>query len=117
MTTVTTAQTSSASTTAPILMSHAAHEGTALRLTMWKRGSRFCPFDLLMGFTSVGFGHKQTELFLGGSPRVNESGYLAGVYDEDSVAQLEQNVKILADEDNGDALFFLFVEQVVYKIR
>ena len=92
-------------------MSHEVQAGSALRLVMWKSGSRLCPFALLIGFTSVGFGHEQTEFFFCRCSCVDDACYLAGVNDQrqalvyDPASRNRTNqyfdLNMIVEENNG----------------
>ena len=55
------------------------------------------------------FHHHQPDLFLGGAAAVHDAGDLAAAEHQNAVAQLDENVQVLAHVDDGDALFLLLV--------
>ena len=55
------------------------------------------------------FHHHQPDLFLGGAAAVHDAGDLAAAEHQNAVAQLDENVQVLAHIDDGDALFLLLV--------
>ena len=61
--------------------------------------------------------HKKTYLFLSGVSCINDTCYLTRGDNEDPVAKLNKNVKVLADKYDCNAVFFLLVEKIVYTVR
>ena len=70
----------------------------------------------LLFFVGIGFRHQKTNLFLRNGSTVNNTGDFSGADDHNSVAKLKQYVKILADENNRNAVFLLLGEQVINRI-
>lgn len=62
-------------------------------------------------------GHHQADLIFIGFPGVHDAADLAAAEHHDLVAEFYHHVQILADENDGYALLFLFIEQIVNGIR
>ena len=61
--------------------------------------------------------HHEAQLFLGRLVRMNYAHELAVAKDHDLVTECEHNIKVFTYEEDADALFLLFVEDIVYGIR
>ena len=60
--------------------------------------------------------HHYTQLFLFRCPPFYKTGNPAAAENCDPVAQLHQHIEILDHTDHSDALFLLFIQQVVNRL-
>lgn len=62
-------------------------------------------------------GHQHTDLIFICLSRIEDTADFSAAQHHDTVGQLHQHIQILTDEDYGNALFLLFIDQVIYSIR
>ena len=58
-------------------------------------------------------GHQQAYFVFIGLPGIHDARYMPVAQDHDTVAELEENIQVLADIEDGDAFFLLLRQQVV----
>ena len=62
-------------------------------------------------------GHQHTDLIFVCLSRIQNTAHFSAAQYHDTVGQLHQHIQILTYENHGNALFLLFIDQVIYSIR